>query len=121
MWKAIFQNKLTIYKANLPSFVQKIIKSRYYVNVSRRLKHSCVGWCQKMKVSSAAKKDIPPAVENLSLRTFFVYSTLQVPKQCIFIKYLITWTDLWKWEPFQNCLLSFLIHPVFEVSEEGLI
>jgi hypothetical protein len=23
MWKAIFQNKLTIYKANLPSFVQK--------------------------------------------------------------------------------------------------
>jgi hypothetical protein len=26
MWKAIFQNKLTIYKANLPSFVQKIIK-----------------------------------------------------------------------------------------------
>jgi hypothetical protein len=28
MWKAIFQNKLTIYKANLPSLVQKIIKSR---------------------------------------------------------------------------------------------
>jgi hypothetical protein len=27
MWKAIFQNKLTIYKANLPSFVRKIIKS----------------------------------------------------------------------------------------------
>jgi hypothetical protein len=26
MWKAIFQNKLTIYKANLPSFVQKIMK-----------------------------------------------------------------------------------------------
>ena len=30
MWKAIFQNKLTIYKANLPSFAQKIIKSRCY-------------------------------------------------------------------------------------------
>jgi hypothetical protein len=27
MWKAIFQNKLSIYKANLPSFVQKIKKS----------------------------------------------------------------------------------------------
>jgi hypothetical protein len=26
MWKAIFQNKLTIYKANLPSFVQKNYK-----------------------------------------------------------------------------------------------
>jgi hypothetical protein len=26
MWKAIFQNKLTIYKANLSSFVKKIIK-----------------------------------------------------------------------------------------------
>jgi hypothetical protein len=37
MWKAIFQNKLTIYKANLPSFVQKIIKSRCYVDLSRRL------------------------------------------------------------------------------------
>jgi hypothetical protein len=34
MWKAIFQNKLTIYKANLPSFVQKIIKSRCYVDLS---------------------------------------------------------------------------------------
>jgi hypothetical protein len=38
MWKAIFQNKLTIYKANLPSFVQKIIKSRCYVDLSRRLR-----------------------------------------------------------------------------------
>jgi hypothetical protein len=35
--KAIFQNKLTIYKANLPSFVKKIIKSRCYVDLSRRL------------------------------------------------------------------------------------
>jgi hypothetical protein len=25
MWKAIFQNKLTIYKANWPSFVKKMI------------------------------------------------------------------------------------------------
>ena len=33
MRKAIFQNKLTIYKANLPSFVQKIIKSRCYVDL----------------------------------------------------------------------------------------
>jgi hypothetical protein len=32
MWKAIFQNKLTIYEANLPSFVQKFIKSRCYVD-----------------------------------------------------------------------------------------
>jgi hypothetical protein len=32
MWKAIFQNKLTIYKTNLPSFVQKILKSRCYVD-----------------------------------------------------------------------------------------
>jgi hypothetical protein len=38
IWKAIFQNKLTIYKANLPSFVQKIIKSRCYVDLSRRLR-----------------------------------------------------------------------------------
>jgi hypothetical protein len=38
MWKAIFQNKPTIYKANLPSFVQKIIKSRCYVDLSRRLR-----------------------------------------------------------------------------------
>ena len=38
MWKAIFQNKLTIYKTNLPSFVQKIIKSRCYVDLSRRLR-----------------------------------------------------------------------------------
>jgi hypothetical protein len=30
MWKAIFQNKVTIYKANLPSFVQKITKRRCY-------------------------------------------------------------------------------------------
>jgi hypothetical protein len=36
MWKTIFQNKLTIYKANLPSFVQKIIKSRVYEDLSRR-------------------------------------------------------------------------------------
>jgi hypothetical protein len=36
MWKAIFQNKLTIYKANLPSFVQKNMKSRCYVDLSRR-------------------------------------------------------------------------------------
>ena len=35
--RAIFQNKLTIYKANLPSFIQKIIKSRCYVDLSRRL------------------------------------------------------------------------------------
>jgi hypothetical protein len=41
MWKAIFQNKLTIYKANLPSFVQKIIKSRCYVDLSRRLRLKC--------------------------------------------------------------------------------
>jgi hypothetical protein len=32
MWKAIFQNKLTIDKANLPAFVQKIIKRRCYVH-----------------------------------------------------------------------------------------
>jgi hypothetical protein len=38
MWKAISQNKLTIYKANLPSFVKKIIKSRCYVDLSRRLR-----------------------------------------------------------------------------------
>jgi hypothetical protein len=39
MWRAIFQNKLTIYKANLPSFVQKIIKSRCnYVDLFRRLR-----------------------------------------------------------------------------------
>ena len=38
MWKAIFQNKLTICKANLPSFVQKIIKIRCYVDLSRRLR-----------------------------------------------------------------------------------
>jgi hypothetical protein len=37
MWKAIFQNKLTIYKANLPSFVQKITKSRCYADLSYRL------------------------------------------------------------------------------------
>jgi hypothetical protein len=36
MSKAIFQNKLTIFKANLPSFMQKIIKSRYYVGLPRR-------------------------------------------------------------------------------------
>jgi hypothetical protein len=41
MWKAIFQNKLTIYKANLPSFVQKIIKRRCYVDLSRRLRLKC--------------------------------------------------------------------------------
>jgi hypothetical protein len=41
MWKAIFQNKLTIYKANLPSFVQKIIKSRCYVDLSRRIRLKC--------------------------------------------------------------------------------
>jgi hypothetical protein len=41
MWKAIFQNKLTIYKANLPSFVQKIIKSRCYVDWSPRLRLKC--------------------------------------------------------------------------------
>ena len=35
MWKAICQNKLTIYKANLPSFVKKIIKSRCYVDLPR--------------------------------------------------------------------------------------
>jgi hypothetical protein len=38
MWKAIFQNKLTIYNANLPSFVQNIIKSRCYTDLSRRLR-----------------------------------------------------------------------------------
>ena len=38
MWKAIFQNKLTIYRANLPSFVQKIIKSCCYVDLSCRLR-----------------------------------------------------------------------------------
>ena len=38
MWKAIFQNKLTFYKANLPSFVQKMIKSRRYVDLSCRLR-----------------------------------------------------------------------------------
>jgi hypothetical protein len=37
MGKAIFQNKLIIYKANLPSFVQKIIKSRCYVDLSRKM------------------------------------------------------------------------------------
>ena len=37
MWKAIFQNKLTIHKANLPSFVKKIIiKTRCYVDLFRR-------------------------------------------------------------------------------------
>jgi hypothetical protein len=41
MWKAIFQNKLTIYKANLPSFIQNIIKSRCYVDLSRRLRLKC--------------------------------------------------------------------------------
>jgi hypothetical protein len=35
MWKAIFQNKLTIYKANLPSFLQKIIKIICYVDLSQ--------------------------------------------------------------------------------------
>jgi hypothetical protein len=43
MWKAIFQNiKLTIYKANLPSFVEKIIiKSRCYVDLSHRHQLKC--------------------------------------------------------------------------------
>jgi hypothetical protein len=41
MWKAIFQNKLTIYKANLPSFVKKIIKTRCYVDLSRRPRLKC--------------------------------------------------------------------------------
>jgi hypothetical protein len=41
MWKAIFQNKLTIYKANLPSYVQKILKSRCYEDLSRRLRLKC--------------------------------------------------------------------------------
>jgi hypothetical protein len=35
--KAIFQNKLTIYKEKLPSFVQKIIKSRCYVRLAPSL------------------------------------------------------------------------------------
>jgi hypothetical protein len=39
MSKAIFQNKLTIYKENLPSLArQKIIKSRCYVDLSRRVR-----------------------------------------------------------------------------------
>jgi hypothetical protein len=41
MWKAIFQNKLTTYKANLPSFVKTIIKSGCYVDLSRRLRLKC--------------------------------------------------------------------------------
>jgi hypothetical protein len=41
MSKTIFENKLTIYKANLPSFVQKIIKSRCYVDLPRRLGLKC--------------------------------------------------------------------------------
>ena len=31
MWKAIFQNKLSIYRVNLPSYTHKIIKCRRYV------------------------------------------------------------------------------------------
>ena len=32
------------------------------------------------------KKDNPtPALENLSLRNFFVYSTLEVPKQSVYL------------------------------------
>jgi hypothetical protein len=38
MWKAIFQNKLTIYKAIYHHSSKKIIKSRCYVDLSRRLR-----------------------------------------------------------------------------------
>ena len=42
MWKTLFQNRLNIiYKANLPSFVQKIIKSCCYVHLSRWLRLKC--------------------------------------------------------------------------------
>jgi hypothetical protein len=39
--QTIFQNKLTIYKANLLSFVQKYIKTHCYVDLSRRLWLKC--------------------------------------------------------------------------------
>jgi hypothetical protein len=44
IWKPIFQNKLTIYKANLPSFVQKIIKSRCYVDLSLNIAQTYFSW-----------------------------------------------------------------------------
>jgi hypothetical protein len=67
MWKAIFQNKLTIYKANLPSFVKKIIKSRCYVDLSRRLR-------MKSHPKMAAWERLIKAASTLTGTVFVAFS-----------------------------------------------
>jgi hypothetical protein len=59
----------------------------------------------------------PPGSQNLSSRIFFHYSTLQVPKEAIYIKNRIQIAVLRNWEQFQICSV-FFIHPV--VSNEKI-
>ena len=57
------------------------------------------------------EKTHPPGSQNLSSRNFSHYSTLQVPKEAIYIKTRIQIAVLRNWEQFQICSV-FFIHPV---------
>jgi hypothetical protein len=46
------------------------------------------------------KKTPPPALGNLSLSNLCSCYIISIPKQSIFIKNFMTWTNLWNWEPF---------------------
>jgi hypothetical protein len=75
MWKAIFQKKLTIYKANLPSFVQKIIKSRCCVDLSCRPRLKCH---PKMAAWERLIVNIFTSVQRVHLFNNYVMTTFLV-------------------------------------------
>jgi hypothetical protein len=103
MWKAIFRNKLTIYKANLLSFVQKIIKSRCYVNLSRRFRLKC-------HPKMAARERLIALIHWLIKKPRQVpykYSSTSSLKSNMH-SHIRMHTCIWKTRLFSKCLLTIL-------------
>jgi hypothetical protein len=103
MWKAIFQNKLTIYKANLQSFIQKIIKSRCYVDLSHRLRlKSHPKWERLIKQSSS---DGHGLLQNKSYKTNIAPYDIKQKLTLLKSKRLFHKTNktyLYSWEEFSS-------------------
>jgi hypothetical protein len=87
-----FSDIWTIYKTH-NKFLAHELKMRFKpLNFARKL-------CLMLLKKTAS------LLGKIYLEEHFLFFYIILPKQSIFIKTFMKWTDLWNLEPFQNCLL----------------